>query len=142
LDLHQSYNLQVQYIPAEGARWVGSVGVQHINGGVGSQGNGGPFDDRTSRSAFGVVTYRWDTSRSPIYLSAGIGTRRFKPFFGSISHQVTGPLRVWVEHDTFGVNYGVLGTWLVWPHTHRTEINLLLGIIKGKYFTFSLGTGF
>jgi hypothetical protein len=137
----QSFNLQIQPIPAKDSHWVWSAGIQHLNRGNGSAGEGHPEDFRSSRSVFAVTTYRLDTARNPIYLSAGTGIRRFGPAFGSMSYQISNPLRIWVEHDTFGVNYGLLMTQKV-EGLRRAEMNLLLGVIKGKYFTFSIGFGF
>jgi hypothetical protein len=141
-DLDQSYNCQIQYIPSPGAKWVGSIGVQDWNGNGGAAGTGVPGDNSVSRSVFGVVTYRWDTRENPVYLTLGAGRHRFRSLFGSVSYQVSGPMRTWAEYDGFGVNLGVLLTARTRRYGRPVELNTTLGLLRGKYFFFSVGTGF
>src|SRR5437588_9861719 len=110
--LDHAFNLQAQLIPKEGSHVVWSLGVQDIDGTGGSAGEGFPVEDgRSSRSIFGVVTYRLDTSRNPVYVTAGIGSRRFRGGIASASYQVVDPLRIYAEYDGFGINDGLLLTW-------------------------------
>ncbi len=141
-DLNFALNGQVQYVPSRSSRWVASAGVQDWRGHGGSSGDQVAGDNRTSTSVFGVVTYRADTPRAPVYLSAGIGFRRFSNGFGSISYQVAKPVRVWVEHDGFGVNEGILLTWRQRDSHRSPEFNALIGLVKGRYFTIGGGLGF
>lgn len=155
--LNQAFNLQAQYIPSADSRLVGSIGIQDLRGGGGSAGNGVAGDDRNSRSYFGVVTYRVDTGRSPnvsdpaedddsvrrpLYVSLGIGTRRFHDPFGSVSYQVVKPVRFWAEHDGFGFNEGVTAAWMVGTGKHRVELSTTIGLQKSRYFTWAASLGF
>ncbi len=138
----QVYNAQIQYIPDEGTKWVFSLGAQDIEGRGGAAGEALPEDQLSSQSFFGVLTYRWDTGRNPIYVSAGFGTRRYGRMFGSISHQVFKPLRVWAEADGYSLNYGVTGAWRLAPGRRGLEVSTTLGMIRGQYLAWSLGVGF
>ena len=139
----QSINLQAQYIPAAGSKIVGSVGVQDIEGGGGSAGEGFPADDgRSSRSFFGVATYRIDTTRGPIFLSGGIGTRRFKNGFASVSHQIAGPLRFYAEFDGFDFNEGFLLSFKTGQAAHSPILYAGIAMIRSQYMTLTAGIGF
>lgn len=138
----QAFHLQVQYILPEETRWAASVGVQDIGGGGGAAGTSVPGDARSSRSYFGVVTYRIDTRQSPIYLSAGIGRRRFQHFFHSASYQVVRPLRVWVEQDGFGWSAGLLLSHRAGEGRRAVEYNALVGFLEGRFLTLAVGIGF
>lgn len=139
--LDQVFNLQLQYIPDPGSKWVWSLGAQDIQGRGGASGESFPGDKKSSQSLFGVVTYRWDTPRSPIYISAGIGRHRFGRLFGSISHQILPPVRLWMESDGYGINYGILGAWRLGHGRRSSELTTSVGLIKGQYFIFSIGIG-
>lgn len=142
-EFDQSYNFQIQYVPRRGAKWIASAGAQDVLGNGGSAGEGWPRYDRlSSRSLFGVVTYQADTGRSPVYISAGIGTRRFHSGFASVSYHVGGPLRTWVEHDGFGFNYGVLVTWKPIGFRSSSTVFTLVGLQRGRFFTLSTGIAF
>jgi hypothetical protein len=138
----QIYNAQIQYIPDDGAKWIFSLGAQDIEGRGGAAGESLPEDELSSQSFFGVVTYRWDTARSPIYVSAGFGTRRYGRMFGSISHQILKPLRLWAEADGYSLNYGVTGAWRLAPGRRGLELTTTAGMIRGQYFVWSVGLGF
>jgi hypothetical protein len=138
----QSFHLQLQYISSPDSRWAGSIGVQDWGGGGGSSGTDFPGDERSSRSVFGVATYRWDCGTTPIYLSGGVGTRRFGQGFLGASAQVAQPLRLWIEHDGFGLNAGGLVTLRSGRGRGSLEYNLLYGMIKLKYAVGSLVIGF
>lgn len=139
--LDQVFHLQAQYIPDPGAKWAFSLGGQDIQGRGGSAGDAFLEDVQSSQSLFGVLTYRWDTGRRPVYLSAGIGTRRFGRLFGSVSHQVATPLRIWAESDGYGVNYGLLGVCRLGRGFRAAELSATIGMVKGQYFVFSVGMG-
>ena len=138
----QVYNAQIQYIPDPGTKWIFSLGAQDIQGRGGAAGEGQPDDKLSSQSFFGVVTYRWDTGKSPIYVSAGFGTRRYGRMFGSISHQFLKPLRVWAEADGYSLNYGFTGAWRLAPGRRGLEVSTTVGLVRGQYLAWSLGVGF
>lgn len=141
-DLDQAYSLQAGIIPLHHERFGFSIGVQDILGQGGSAGNGLPTDRHSSQSVFAVTTYRIDTQRRPIYISAGIGTRRFGKSFKSASYQFLKPLRGWVEYDGFGFNEGILLTGHTGRGRQSLEVNGNIGLIRGRYFTFGGGIGF
>lgn len=138
----QVFNVQTQYIPSPGAKWVFSLGIQDIQGRGGSAGEGFVEDEEPSQSVFGVVTYRWDTRSNPIYVSAGFGTRRFGRFFCSASYQLVQPLRLWIEGDGFGVNFGVLGAWRLGHGRRSPELSVLVGLVRNESLGLALGIGF
>lgn len=132
----------MQYILPKEMRWAASVGVQDIGGGGGAAGMGTPGDSRSSRSYFCVVTYRIETHQSPIYLSTGIGTRRFQHLFCSASYQVSRPLRIWLEQDGFGWSAGLLLSHRAGEGRGAVEYNALIGFLEGRFLTLSVGIGF
>jgi len=140
----QAFNMQVQPIPDRDSRVAWAAAIQDLGGAGASAGAGVPGDTRTSRSLFGVATYRISTGTgiSPVFLSGGIGTRRYKGGFGSASFQAIKPVRLWIEEDGFGFNEGVLGTWNVTEGRRPLEVTSMLGLQKGRYFTWSFGIGF
>jgi hypothetical protein len=138
----QAFNFQFEYIPPASSRWAASVGVQDAGGGGGSAGNSFPDDGRSSRSVFAVATYRTELSARPLYLSAGMGTNRFKRPFGSISYPLAPHLRAWMEHDGYGFNTGGLFTMKLGEGRRTPDLNVGAGFIKSRYFTFSAGLGF
>lgn len=141
--LDHAFNLQAQLIPKEGSHVAFSVGVQDIDGTGGSAGEGFTTEDgRSSRSFFGVATYQLDTKRNPVFVSAGIGSRRFKGGFASVSGQIVEPLRAYAEYDGFGLNEGVLLTWKTGKAKKSPEVNAGVGFIRGKYVTILGGIGF
>lgn len=138
----QVFNIQAQLIPARDSRVVASIGIQDfIWGGGGSSGELIPGDTKSSRSAFGVLTYRLGDSR-PVYVSAGIGTRRFKQGFASLSCQILQPLRVYLEHDGFGLNTGLLAAWRLGTGCASTEVGLRAGIVQQRWITLGGTLGF
>ena len=129
----EAINVQAQYISSPGSLWTGSMGLQDVGGGGGSSGENFPGDTRQSRSFFAVATYRWDTARDPVYLSAGMGTKRFRQGFVSASTRVAKPLRIWAEHDGFGLNAGGVLTLNSGRGKSGVEWNFLYGMMKLKY---------
>jgi hypothetical protein len=139
----QVYHIQGQYIPAQNAKWVASLGIQDIQGRGGAAGaGGGALDEASSQSVFGVVTYRWDTRSNPLYLSLGFGTHRFGRSFASMSYQVVQPMRVWLESDGYGINFGTVLAWKLGHGRRSAEVTTTLGVVRGQYFTLSAGVGF
>ena len=141
-ELDQAQNLQFQYVPSEESRLIGSIGVQDWGGGAGSSGDTHPGDKRTSRSFFGVLTYRLTDGDRPCYVSAGGGSRRFGNGFANISRQLSDPLRGWVEHDGLGINFGLTYGTQCGGGSRPMQLNLLAGFVKGQYLTFGGGIGF
>jgi hypothetical protein len=137
----QSTNLQVQLIPPANSRWSLSAGVQELFGANKSAGNNDPNDQRSSRSVFGVATYRVMDGAHAFYVSGGIGTRRYKNSFASMSIRVIPCIRYYAEFDGFVVNQG-----LVWSHLFskdgRYSVDAHLGFTDGKYPTMGVGFGF
>jgi len=88
------------------------------------------------------MTYKIATKRSPLYVSLGVGTHRFARVFESASYQVLEPLRVWVEQDGYGVNFGLLYTYKPHKSPSSFEWNTTVGFVKGQYFTIFTGIGF
>ncbi len=141
--LDRAWNLQAQLIPDDKSHVAFSIGVQDIDGTGGSAGEGFPAEDgRSSRSFFGVATYRVDTSKSPVYVSAGVGTRRFRAAFASLSHQIAQPVRIYAEYDGFGINDGVLFSWKSGAAKRSPEVNAGIGFVRSRYFTLMAGVGF
>lgn len=141
--LDQVYNLQVGLIPVHKNRLGVSIGVQDGQGRGGSAGAGLPTDRNSSQSIFGVFTYPVDVgSDRPLFVSAGLGTHRFGNGFGSASYWLGGPARVYMEYDGFGFNQGILLSQQVGGGRGSFDINANVGLVRGKFFAFSLGIGF
>lgn len=147
----QAYNFQVEYVPSpmkmpDGSlrmpHAIFSVGVQDFGGGGGSSGQGLPGDARSSRSVFGVVTYRLgNADRSP-YVSMGLGSRRFAKSFASGSYQVLPPVRLWIEYDGFGVNFGALTVVHFTVAKRPMDFQFGIASVFGRYLATSAGLGF
>jgi len=143
-------NLQLSYSSGKANEPSLSVGVQDIVGNGGSAGQGVTGDSETSRSIFGAVTVPVAfTSGPPLYLSGGIGSRRFDKGFVSASYRVLYPVRLWTEFDGFGFNEGLLfayrssnGVNEEGNKQHAFEADLLLGFIRGRYPTVGLTIGY
>jgi hypothetical protein len=140
--LDQVFNVQAQYIPPEGSRWVFSAGVQDVQGRGGSAGESQLTDEATSASIFYVATYRLDTRVRPVYLSFGWGTHRFARPFYSASYQALEPVRVWIEQDGYGINYGLTYAVQTGKGRRAPELTATLGMQKGRYFLLGIGLGF
>lgn len=136
------FHVQGNYSPSPDADWAISFGVQDVAGGGGSAGENQPTDEESSRSFFGVATYRFKTKKAPLYVSAGLGSRRFNGPFGSASYQVAKPVRLWAEYDGYGVNEGLTYTFKPGTKKRGYEFNVLVGLQKSKYFTAGIGFGF
>lgn len=140
-ELDQAFHYQFQYVPDENANLVFSVGVMDLRGHGGAAGSHIPGDGRSARSFFGVATHRIDGLPNPLYVSAGLGTRRYGNGFGSLSYQVAQPVRLWFEHDGFGFNYGALLSARTSSRHRAPELNALIGIVAGRYLMVGAGIG-
>jgi hypothetical protein len=139
--LDQAYNMQIAYMPSPREHLVPSIGVQDVLGLGGSAGAGLPTDSRSSRSIFGVLTYRIDTATRPVYVSFGDGTHRFRHTFESVSYQVNHPTRLWLEYDGFGFNEGALWSFRL-GSPHGPILNTVVGLVRTSYLTFATSLGF
>lgn len=120
---------------------VFGVGVQDLFDDGGAAGENLPGDRDSSQSLYAVGT--WKASRE-LYVSAGVGTRRFKGAFANASYGVTPWAKATLEYDTFNWNYGLgidLGEAFSnrsreWePETSgRGSLIMHVGMIRGKYF--------
>ena len=137
----QAFNLQAQWVPQEASRVQFSIGVQDISGDGGSAGTGIPGDNQESRSFFGVATFKATEGERPLWISGGIGSRRFKNGFVNASLSVADPVRIWGEFDGFDPSFGVLLSARSGSGERPVEFNVLIGIVK-KYPTIALGVGF
>ncbi len=139
----QVFNLQLQYVPR--TRWaiMPSIGVQDIRGGGGSAGEGiQPADRRTSTSYFITFTHQFATGANPLFVSAGVGSRRFKKGFASASYQVVRPVRAFLEWDGLGNwNEGVLFSWMT-AARRPLELNAGVAFVRGEYITLFAGIGY
>lgn len=137
----QALNFQIGWIPPSPTAPAFSLGVQDIFGHGGAAGERLPGDAASTRSLFGVVTW-CAPLHHPLYLSAGIGTCRFRQGFASASMPFSHSLRSWIEFDGYGLNEGFL--WAVWQRKFgiRMETDLTIGLIRGRYFLIGGGVGF
>jgi len=138
----QAFNIQAELIPQRHSRYAVSAGIQDIGGGGGSSGTGVPGDDHNSRSFFGVVTYRATEGLHPVYLSAGIGSRRFRNGFVNTSVQIASPVRLWTEWDGFGLNYGALLAYQQHYNGRIVELDFIAAVVDSRYMTLGFGFGF
>lgn len=143
LDSHgaQSTNLQAQLIPNPGSKWSFSLGVQELFGANKSAGNNAPGDQRSSRSVFGVATYKIFGGGHALYVSAGGGTRRYKNGFASVSYRLIPNIRYYAEFDGWVINQGLVFAHLFGEHG-RYSVDAHAGFTDGKYPTIGFGVGF
>lgn len=97
-----------------------------------------PVYQETARSAYGVATYQVNKDT---YVSAGIGTQRFRKGFVNASTLVTKNVKAVVEHDGYNWNYGVafnMGSKNV-GGDRRVQATSYLGFVRGKYATWTIG---
>jgi hypothetical protein len=85
----------------------------------------------STRSLFVVASY---DAGSTVFLSAGIGTKRFANGFASASAPLFGPARFVVENDGFGWNYGV--------EVGLSRASVFIGSCQGRYATWALSLRF
>ncbi len=139
----QALNLQLGFIPSAKNRFAFSIGVQDIIGHGGAAGIFQKGDSASTRSLFAVSTYRAETRKRPIYFTLGIGTRRYRKSFASVSTRIARPLRGYIEYDGFGFNEGLLYTMKL-SHSSILPVETDFGflLIRGRYPTLSIGFGF
>jgi hypothetical protein len=130
------FSAQAQLVRGVGQRFIPAVGIQDIFNRTKTP---TPTGKKSSRTVYAVGTYRLDMGRAPLYISAGIGTRRFRTPFGSASMEVARYVRAWVEHDTFGWNAGLLVTTPFRMGGRDYVWTTNLGRARGRYM--QLGTG-
>ncbi len=99
-----------------------------------------------SRSLYVVVTTQFADSG---YISAGIGTRRFKRGFGNISYNILSPVKALAEYDGFNWNVGLgfdLGHFGIGSiggdPDRKVNAQAYLGYVRGKYFTWAFSLSF
>ncbi|MEQ1822888.1 MAG: hypothetical protein ABL949_10270 [Fimbriimonadaceae bacterium] len=141
-DLDSSLNIQFAPKGQKGKSRF-AVGVQDVfataaehNGAIQKTLGGG-----NSRSPYAVVT----TEIAPsTFATVGAGLKRFKGVFGSLTMPL-GPVQGFVEYDTFNINFGIT------TQIYRKSFNLdtreqsawsSIGVVRGKYFYWSLGIAF
>ncbi len=126
-------------VPLSHESFALGIGVQDAFSTGGSAGEGHPSDGESSASLYAVAT----SELAPdLYLSLGLGTRRFEGVFGGISYALTPRLGALVEYDTFGWNTHLsydLGTWKNLSFAgHSARFVLGAGLVKGEFFFGSL----
>jgi len=141
-DLDSSLNVQIQPAGQNGSTKI-SIGVQDLfstsaanNGAIQQQLGGG-----NSTSPFVVAS---TSLGRDAYVSYGLGLNRFKGAFGSLSVPV-GPVQGFIEYDTFNWNFGL--TSRIWHKEYDLGIReqsawLSAGVVRGKYFYWSIGFAF
>lgn len=137
--------LNAHFTPDQNERPVQfGFGVQDIAGEGGTAGGGIPGDTDNSTSTYVVGTA---ALRGGVYVSAGIGTARFRHLFASASVPAFKRARFLVEHDGFNLNAFLAYS----PDFGRRDefgeeleggATLLLGLVRGKYATFAVALHF
>lgn len=92
-------------------------------------------------SAFGVATAALDHR---IYVSAGWGTSRFSQGFANVSFNLGSRVRIALEHDGFGWNFGA-GTELTsikLGGSKKLRLNGFVGMVQSKYAFLATGFAF
>jgi hypothetical protein len=74
-----------------------------------------------------------------VYLSGGVGTKRFSKGFGSVSAPLVRNTRAMVEHDGFGWNYGVEVQVF---DVATSRASLFVGSCQGRYATWAVSWKF
>jgi hypothetical protein len=114
-----------------------AVGAQGLLA-AGGLGPGLHDDADRGTSVFGVATAELGKE---VYVSAGIGTSRFRKGFANASFGLGNKARATIEHDGYGWNYGV-GVELasVQMGKGRTaKINGFLGMVQTRYAFWAVG---
>ena len=133
-------DVQAQWIPAPKEKFTYAVGIADLLDRTKSTNNtGGRI---SSFSPFAVTTYQTHLGRYAAHLTAGTGSRRFAPFFGSATLQVARPLRVWSEEDRFGNVTGLTYTAQFGRAPHPVPFTVSFGLANWKYTVLQAGLGF
>jgi hypothetical protein len=93
-------------------------------------------DSKNSRSYFIAATYQTEEGHS---LTLGKGDTRYRGIFGSLNYQMSERLRIFSEYDTFNWNYGIM---LGAPVNEKQSVFMTLGLVGGKYATWTLNYAF
>ncbi|MEQ1935073.1 MAG: hypothetical protein ABL962_14535 [Fimbriimonadaceae bacterium] len=137
-------SLNVQFSPkGQKGKSRFSIGCQDVfataaehNGAIQKTLGGG-----NSRSPYAVLTTEIGEGA---HATVGAGLKRFKGIFGSVTVPI-GPIQGFVEYDTFNVNFGITS------QIYRRSFDLdtreqsawaSIGVVRGKYFYWSLGIAF
>ena len=120
------------------------VGIQDLTGEGGTAGEGVPGDSDDSASPYVVGTY---ALRGDVYLSAGLGTGRFRTLFGSVSAPLVRRARGVVEYDGFSANLLLAYTPALrgtdeFGEERDSPLTLSLGLVRGEYATFAVALHF
>lgn len=141
--LDSGFNLH--FAPNQGERPLQfAVGVQDITGEGGTAGENIAGDTENSTSTYVVGT---SSLRGGAYVSAGIGTGRFRNPFASASVPAFRRARLVVEHDGFNVNAFLayspsFGRLDEFGEEREGGATLMVGLVRGKYATASLAFHF
>lgn len=133
----------LQYSPHRSGPTQFSFGVQDWTGGGGSSGEFLPNDSVSSRSFYFAATHEL---RDGVFLSGGIGTRRFEQGFASLSAPVGPMFKGIVEHDGFGFNFalgfnaGPLKRHYSLESDRITtnDLTFMVGALQGRYIHWSV----
>ncbi len=137
-------SLNVQFSPkGQKGKSRFSVGCQDVfasaaehNGAIQQTLGGG-----NSRSPYVVLTTEVGAGA---HATVGAGLQRFKGLFGSLTMPI-GPVQGFVEYDAFNFNFGI--TSQIYRKSFDLETRersawASLGVVRGKYFYWSLGIAF
>lgn len=106
-------NLQVQLVPASDKIPAVAIGVQDMLS-QRRQRLGGSVHG--AASYYAVATQEYELLDRPIYVTLGVGLRRFNGVFGGVSWRAHDRLTVLAEYDGWNVNAGAafdLSDWLI-----------------------------
>ena len=112
-----------------------AVGVQDIVGHRGIGGTGRPGADTNSQSLFTAATYSLPRG---IFVSAGLGNRRFNHGFVNASAPLIPRFKLVLEHDGFNVNEALaFDTGSFGFKDQKIQSSLMAGFVRSKYAFFS-----
>jgi len=130
-------NLQWQ-LPLRETKVGVSLGVQDITGKGGSSGDKLPGDGGSSRSLFVSGTMK----AGPGYISAGIGTRRFRNGFASYSLPIANRLNAMIEYEGWHWNAGLAVRLGEIGGSPQVQATAMIGLVRGKYAFWNLSFAF
>jgi hypothetical protein len=136
----QDSGVNVQFQPRSPSKVAIAFGVQDATG---RGGTGGSLEEdmASSRSFYIVGTI---PVKDLAFISAGLGTRRFRKGFANTSFTMGRGLKGVVEFEGYHWNYGValdLGSWRKLRRAGAPQATMYLGLTRGKYATWSLSFG-
>jgi hypothetical protein len=137
------HSINFQFSPKLNTQNFGvAFGVQNAFDHWAASGTNFPGDQSTSRSYYGVATYRFMPGS---YVSVGHGDQRFSGVFGNASVQLCSRAKLLTEYDGFNWNSGVAINVVKLPWTtidQDVQITMFLGAIREKYPTWALTVTF